>query len=36
MKLLLSASEQLSGLKINFHKSKMFYFGGSQGLRNTI
>jgi hypothetical protein len=27
MKLLLSAFEQLSGLKINFHKSEIFYFG---------
>jgi hypothetical protein len=26
MKLLLSAFEQLSGLKINFHKSEIFYF----------
>jgi retron-type reverse transcriptase len=27
MKLLLSAFEELSGLKINFHKSEVFYFG---------
>jgi hypothetical protein len=27
MKLLLSAFEQLSRLKIDFHKSKFFYFG---------
>jgi hypothetical protein len=27
LKLLLSAFEQLSGLKINFHKSEIFYFG---------
>jgi len=27
MKLLLCAFEQLSGLKINFHKSEMFCFG---------
>jgi hypothetical protein len=27
MKLLLSAFEQLYGLKINFHKSEIFYFG---------
>jgi hypothetical protein len=27
MKLLLSTFEQLSGLKINFHKSKVFCFG---------
>jgi hypothetical protein len=27
MKLFLSAFEQLSGLKINFHKSEIFHFG---------
>jgi hypothetical protein len=27
MKLLLSMFEQLSGLKINSHKSEVFYFG---------
>jgi hypothetical protein len=27
LKLILSAFEQLSGLKINFHKSELFYFG---------
>jgi hypothetical protein len=27
LKLLLCAFEQLSGLKINFHKSEIFYFG---------
>jgi hypothetical protein len=27
MKLLLSAFEQLYGLKINFHKNEIFYFG---------
>ena len=27
MKLLLYAFEQLSGLKINFHKSELFYYG---------
>jgi hypothetical protein len=27
LKLILSAFEQLSGLKINFHKSKLFCFG---------
>jgi hypothetical protein len=32
MKLLLSAFEQLSGLKINFHKSEILCFGGSQKL----
>ena len=30
MKLILSAFEQLSGLKINFHKSELFCFGGAQ------
>jgi hypothetical protein len=30
MKLLLSAFEQVSGLKINFHKSELFYFGNAQ------
>ena len=30
MKLLLSASEQVSGLKINFHKSELFCFGNAQ------
>jgi hypothetical protein len=30
MKLLLCAFEQLSGLKINFHKSEIFYFGEAQ------
>jgi hypothetical protein len=28
MKLLLAAFEQLPGLKINYHKSELFYFGG--------
>jgi hypothetical protein len=27
MKLLLTAFEELSSLKINFHKTKIFYFG---------
>ena len=27
MKMILFAFEQLSGLKINFHKSEIFYFG---------
>ena len=27
MKMLICAFEQLSGLKINFHKSEIFYFG---------
>ena len=30
MKLLLCAFEQISGLKINFHKSELFYFGDAQ------
>jgi hypothetical protein len=30
LKLILSAFEQLSGLKINFHKSELFYFGEAQ------
>ena len=30
MKLILSAFEQLSGLKINFHKSELFCFGEAQ------
>ena len=30
LKLILSAFEQLSGLKINFHKSEVFYFGDAQ------
>lgn len=33
MKLLLSAFEQISGLKINFHKSKIFCFGGAKEYR---
>jgi hypothetical protein len=31
LKLILSAFEPLSGLKINFHKSELFCFGESQG-----
>lgn len=27
LKVILCAFEQVSGLKINFHKSKIFYFG---------
>jgi hypothetical protein len=27
MKMVLSIFEQLAGLKINFHKSEVFYFG---------
>jgi hypothetical protein len=30
IKLILAAFEQLSGLKINFHKSELFYFGEAQ------
>jgi hypothetical protein len=30
---LLCAFEQLSGLKINFHKSEMFYYGSARELR---
>jgi hypothetical protein len=30
MKLLLCAFEQLSGLKINFHKSEMFFYGAAR------
>jgi hypothetical protein len=30
LKLILSAFEQLFGLKINFHKSELFYFGEAQ------
>jgi hypothetical protein len=30
MKLILSAFEQLSGLKINYHKSELFCFGEAQ------
>jgi hypothetical protein len=30
MKLLLCAFEQLSGLKINFHKSEMFCYGAAR------
>jgi hypothetical protein len=30
LKLILAAFEQLSGLKINFHKSELFCFGESQ------
>jgi hypothetical protein len=30
LKIILAAFEQLSGLKINFHKSELFYFGKAQ------
>jgi len=33
LKLLLCAFEQLSGLKINFHKSELFYFGAAKGVQ---
>ena len=32
MKMLICAFEQLSGLKINFHKSEIFYFGQAKEL----
>jgi hypothetical protein len=32
MKLILSMFEQLSGLKINFHKSEIFYFGKAKDM----
>jgi hypothetical protein len=34
LKLILSAFEQLSGLKINFHNSELFYFGEAQDETN--
>jgi hypothetical protein len=33
LKLLLCAFEQLSGLKINFHKSEIFYFGEAKEMQ---
>jgi hypothetical protein len=37
IKLLLCAFEQLSGLKINFHKSEIFCFGEAKDFRtNTL
>jgi len=33
MKLLLTMFEQLFGLKINFHKSELFYFGAAKGVQ---
>ena len=33
MKLLLTMFEQLSGLKINFHKSELFCFGAAKGVQ---
>ena len=34
MKLILCAFVQLSGLKINFHKSEIFYFGEAKDYKN--
>jgi hypothetical protein len=34
LKLILLAFEHLVGLKINFYKSKLFYFGGAQDDRD--
>jgi hypothetical protein len=34
MKLILFSFEQLSGLKINFHKSEIFYFGKAKEVEN--
>ena len=34
MKLLLCAFEQLSGLKINFHKSELFCYGAAKNNQN--
>ena len=36
MKIILYAFEQLSGLKINFHKNEIFCFGGSKELRKLV
>jgi hypothetical protein len=33
MKLVLNAFEQLSGLKINFHKTELFCYGAAQDSR---
>jgi hypothetical protein len=35
MKLILAFFEQLSGLKINFHKSEIFYFGKAKDDENS-
>jgi hypothetical protein len=35
MKLLLCAFEQLTGLKINFHKSEMFFYGEAKEMKNN-
>jgi hypothetical protein len=34
MKLILAIFEQLSGLKINFHKSELYYFGKAKDVEN--
>jgi len=36
MKLILCAFEQLSGLKINFHKGEIFCFGEAKKLRKSV
>ena len=36
MKLLLYAFEQASGLKINFHKSEVYYFGDAQDVVDIL
>jgi hypothetical protein len=36
MKLLLSAFEQLSGLKINFHKREIFCFGQAKNMNRNM
>ena len=36
MKLLLCAFEQLSGLKINFHKSEIFCYGAAKEMKTNI
>jgi hypothetical protein len=34
IKLLLSTFEQMSGLKINFHKNEIFYFGQAKDAKH--
>ena len=34
MKLILALFEQLLGLKINFHKSEIFFFGKAAGVQD--
>jgi len=36
LKLVLCAFEQLSGLKINFHKSELFLYGEAQSLYKSM